>query len=55
MMEREKVWVVTVLMGLGHLRAAWDGFLKARKLGTFKIERLIRTGEFREGDSPLER
>ena len=32
--------------------AAWDGFLKARKLGTFKIERLIRTGEFREGDSP---
>jgi hypothetical protein len=35
--------------------AAWDGFLKARKLGTYKIERLIQTGEFREGDSPLER
>lgn len=34
--------------------AAWDGFLKARKLGTYKIERLIRTGEFREGASPLE-
>lgn len=34
--------------------AAWDGFLKARKLGTYKIERLIRTGEFREGTSPLE-
>jgi len=34
--------------------AAWDGFLKARKLGTFKIERLIRTGEFREGSTPLE-
>jgi hypothetical protein len=34
--------------------AAWDGFLKARKLGTFKIERLIRTGKFREGSSPLE-
>jgi hypothetical protein len=34
--------------------AAWDGFLKARKLGTFKIERLVRTGEFREGASPLE-
>jgi hypothetical protein len=34
--------------------AAWDGFLKARKLGTYKIERLIRTGEFREGESPLE-
>jgi hypothetical protein len=34
--------------------AAWDGFLKARKLGTFKIERLIRTGEFLEGASPLD-
>ena len=34
--------------------AAWDGFLKARKLGSFKIERLIRTGEFEEGASPLE-
>jgi hypothetical protein len=34
--------------------AAWDGFLKARKLGTFKIERLIRTGEFQEGASPLD-
>jgi hypothetical protein len=34
--------------------AAWDGFLKARKLGTYKIERLIRTGEFREGTTPLE-
>ncbi|MBP7706002.1 MAG: hypothetical protein KA243_02025 [Candidatus Aminicenantes bacterium] len=34
--------------------AAWDGFLKARKLGTFKIERLIRTGEFREGATPLD-
>ena len=40
--------------------AAWDGFLKARKLGTFKIERLIREGTandraFEEGTSPLER
>jgi len=34
--------------------AAWDGFLKARKLGAYKIERLIRTGTFREGATPLE-
>ena len=34
--------------------AAWDGFLKARKLGTYKIEQLIRTGEYREGGTPLE-
>ncbi len=34
--------------------AAWDGFLKARKLGTYKIERLVRTGEIVDGSSPLE-
>lgn len=34
--------------------AAWDGFLKVRKLGTIKIERLIRHGIFEEGQSPLE-
>lgn len=34
--------------------AAWDGFLKARTLGAYKIERLIRTGGFQEGASPLE-
>ncbi|MGA2506092.1 MAG: hypothetical protein ABSF80_01270 [Chitinispirillaceae bacterium] len=34
--------------------AAWDGFLKVRKMGTFKIERLIRNGAFYEGGSPLE-
>jgi hypothetical protein len=34
--------------------AAWDGFLKVGKLGTYKIERLIREGTFDEGLSPLE-
>jgi hypothetical protein len=34
--------------------AAWDGFLKARKLGTFKIEQLLASGEFVEGSGPLE-
>ena len=34
--------------------AAWDGFLKVRKLGTFKIEHLIRGEPFKEGSSPLE-
>lgn len=34
--------------------AAWDGFLKARKLGAYKIERLIRTGRIEDGSSPLE-
>ena len=34
--------------------AAWDGFLKARKLGTYRIEHLIESGEFAEGQGPLE-
>lgn len=34
--------------------AAWDGFLKARKLGTYKIEKIVRTGSFSEGQGPLE-
>ena len=34
--------------------AAWDGFLKVRKLGTFKIEKLICHGSFDEGRSPLD-
>jgi len=35
--------------------AAWDGFLKGRKLGVYKIEELLRTGKLRVGSSPLER
>jgi hypothetical protein len=34
--------------------AAWDGFLKARKLGTYKIEELISTGQIQDGVTPLE-
>jgi hypothetical protein len=34
--------------------AAWDGFLKGRKLGTYNIEKLITTGIFQESNHPLE-
>ena len=34
--------------------AAWDGFLKVRKLGTYKIEELVRTGHFTRSVHPLE-
>jgi hypothetical protein len=34
--------------------AAWDGFLKARKLGAYNIEKLITTGQFKESNHPLE-
>lgn len=33
--------------------AAWDGFLKSRKLGTYKIKRLLEQGEYSEEISPL--
>ncbi|MBN1897637.1 MAG: hypothetical protein JW827_02585, partial [Spirochaetes bacterium] len=32
--------------------AAWDGFLKARKLGAFRIEEVIQTGKFDENLFP---
>jgi hypothetical protein len=34
--------------------AAWDGFLKVRKLGTYKIEHLIQDGIFTEGRTPID-
>ncbi|MCR4396767.1 MAG: hypothetical protein NUW07_08570, partial [Candidatus Saccharicenans sp.] len=33
--------------------AAWDGFLKSRKLGTYKIKRLLEQGQYCEEISPL--
>lgn len=35
--------------------SAWDGFLKARKQGAFKIERLVLGKPLNEGLSPLDR
>jgi hypothetical protein len=34
--------------------AAWDGFLKVRKLGTYHIEDLVKTGDFTQSFHPLE-
>ena len=34
--------------------AAWDGFLKARKLGTYQIEELVCNGNFTLSQHPLE-
>jgi hypothetical protein len=47
-------WLFDLLENGRLAEAAWDGFLKARKLGTYKIEGLIRTGACSEGNSPLE-
>jgi len=35
--------------------AAWAGFLKARKMGIYKILEVLETGKMTESDSPLER
>jgi hypothetical protein len=44
------------LLRLGRLaECAWDGFLKARKFGTFKIEEVLRTGTMIRETSPLRR
>ena len=34
--------------------AAWSGFLRVRKLGTYKIEELIHSGTFTQSPHPLE-
>jgi hypothetical protein len=47
-------WLFDLYESGSFAEAAWDGFLKGRKLGTYKIERLIRDGTFDEGQSPLE-
>ncbi len=44
------------LLNEGRLaEAAWDGFLKARKCGTYKIEEIITTGQMTHDLSPLKR
>ena len=45
-------WLFDLRESGGLAEAAWDGFLKVRKLGAFKIERLIRREPLGEGGSP---
>jgi hypothetical protein len=33
--------------------AAWAGFLKARKLGTYKILEVLQTGTMQRSQSPI--
>ncbi|MBN2350986.1 MAG: hypothetical protein JXD23_00345 [Spirochaetales bacterium] len=44
------------LLKLGRLaECSWDGFLKARKYGTYKMEEIMRTGTMIRESSPLRR
>ncbi|MCX5782195.1 MAG: hypothetical protein NT145_05775 [Elusimicrobia bacterium] len=48
-------WLFDLREGGIFAEAAWDGFIKGRKLGTYKIEELIKTGKFLPGEAPLGR
>ncbi len=46
-------WLFDLLRNGRLAEAAWSGFLKARKLGTYKIQDVVREGKISEGQSPL--
>jgi hypothetical protein len=59
----QKYWLVSADMGYGHQRdrkgqlveAAWNGFLKARKYGTYNILDFLLNGTFVSSNDPLKR
>jgi hypothetical protein len=46
-------WLFDLLKNGRLAEAAWSGFLKARKLGTFKILEILETGKMNREDSPI--
>jgi hypothetical protein len=46
-------WLFDLLGNGRFAEAAWSGFLKARKLGTYKIQDIARDGRISEDQSPL--
>lgn len=46
-------WLFDFLDDGRFAEAAWSGFLKARKLGTYKIREILREGKIASEDSPL--
>jgi hypothetical protein len=48
-------WLMDLLLDGRLAEAAWDGFLKARKYGTYKIAELVRTGAMSRETNPLKR
>ncbi|MDR3627139.1 MAG: hypothetical protein P4L45_09910 [Ignavibacteriaceae bacterium] len=46
-------WLYDFLKNGRLAEAAWSGFLKARKLGTFKILEILETGKMIREDSPI--
>jgi hypothetical protein len=48
-------WIFELLDQGRFAEAAWSGFLKARKYGTYKIHELIKTGTMSRSSDPLTR
>jgi hypothetical protein len=48
-------WFFDLLNRGRFAESAWDGFLKARKYGTYKIQEILDTGTMAREDSPLKR
>ena len=48
-------WLMDLLRAGRLAEAAWDGFLKARKYGTFKVLEVLETGTMERETSPLKR
>ena len=46
-------WLFDLLDNGRLAEAAWAGFLKARKMGTFKILEILETGKMEREDSPI--
>ena len=47
-------WIFDLRENGRFAASAWNGFLRARKLGTYKILNLMTTGEFDPGKGPLD-
>jgi hypothetical protein len=48
-------WLFDLLEHGRLAESGWDGFLKGRKYGTYKIEEVLRTGTMVREKSPLRR
>jgi len=48
-------WLMDLLHEGRLAESAWDGFLKARKLGLYKIMEVLKTGTLKHESSPLKR
>lgn len=53
--EYTNEWLFDYLNNGRLAEAAWSGFLKARKLGVYKIAEILETGKMEDLSSPLER